>query len=164
MKSYEKILVPYDFSAPSGKALDHAMNIANLSRKEGSSIKVILLHVLQEIHVPPAFDYGMRIPSSLVEVRTTNEYVKEVYHEMKSKSLEMLREKKKFLETEGISIVPQVLIGEPHRQITDFAQSEKVDLIVIGSTGLKGIHTIRALGSVSRKVAEGAKCPVMLVH
>lgn len=163
MRSYEKILVPYDFSAPSEKALDHAMNIAHLSRNEGSSVKVILLHVLQEIHVPPAFDYGMKIPST-PEVRTTKEYVKEVYHEMKSKSLEILREKKKVLETEGISIILQVLIGEPHHQITDFAQSEKVDLIVIGTTGLRGIHTIRALGSVSRKVAEEAKCPVMFVH
>ena len=41
---YKKILIPYDNSEPSNKALDHAVNIAKMS---GGS-EVILLYVIAE--------------------------------------------------------------------------------------------------------------------
>jgi nucleotide-binding universal stress UspA family protein len=57
------------------------------------------------------------------------------------------------------------VIGNPAEDIIDIANNkQKVDLIMIGSTGLKGISKVRVLGSVSRHVCENANCPVMLVH
>jgi nucleotide-binding universal stress UspA family protein len=56
-------------------------------------------------------------------------------------------------------------IGNPAEVIIDIPNNkEKIDLVVMGSTGLKGIYKIRVLGSVSRQVCENANCPVMLVH
>jgi nucleotide-binding universal stress UspA family protein len=161
---YRKILVPYDFSLPSCKALEHSIKIAKLCKKESSSVEIIMLCILEEIQVPPSFDYGMKIISPGVEVKTTKQYLKEVYHDIKTKTLEMLSEKKKVLQTEGISIVTQVSVGKPHQQIIDFAFSKKVDLIVIGASSLRGIQKIRTIGSVSRRVAEEAGCPVMIIH
>jgi nucleotide-binding universal stress UspA family protein len=46
----------------------------------------------------------------------------------------------------------------------EMATEENVDLIVIWTTGLKGVSKIKALGSVARNVSERAKCPVMLVR
>lgn len=48
--------------------------------------------------------------------------------------------------------------------ILKFAEDEKVDLIVIGNIGLGGLSKVKALGSVSRNLAEKAMCPVLIVH
>ncbi len=45
---YKKILVPYDGSKPSERALKHAVNIAKIF-----DAKIILLHVIPEIPMPP---------------------------------------------------------------------------------------------------------------
>jgi nucleotide-binding universal stress UspA family protein len=67
--------------------------------------------------------------------------------------------------SESIQVITQVVIGNPAEVITDVANNkQKVDLIIMGSTGLKGISKIRVLGSVSRQDCENANCPVMLVH
>jgi nucleotide-binding universal stress UspA family protein len=65
----------------------------------------------------------------------------------------------------SVTVIPQVVIGNPAQVIIDIAnKKQKVDLIIMGSTGLKGILKVRVLGSVSRHVCENANCPVMLVH
>ena len=57
-----------------------------------------------------------------------------------------------------------VTIGYPEDKIIEMTTEENVDLIVIGTTGLKGISKIKALGSVARNVSERAICPVLLVR
>jgi len=54
--------------------------------------------------------------------------------------------------------------GEPTEAILDYAIANKVDLIIIGSKGLRGFSKLKALGSVSRTVSELAKCPVMIIR
>jgi nucleotide-binding universal stress UspA family protein len=50
----------------------------------------------------------------------------------------------------------------PIRPVTALAEvSEEVDLLVVGSRGLRGV---RALGSVSERVAHEARCPVLIVR
>lgn len=179
---YAKILVPYDGSEPSNNALTHAVHIvkANISTSisESSSPlpppaadntimttrsipEVMLLYILEQIHAPPSFDYGMKIR----KVKTTEEYLKEVYYNMKTKAMEMLNKKKMEYSNSDISISTNVFIGKrPVDKIIEFASNNKVDLIVMGTRGMSGISRIRALGSVSRGVAERADCPVLLVH
>lgn len=111
---YCKILVPYDGSELSTNALSHAINLAKMvisTNNKNSSLlttdntitttsrssppEVILLYVIEEIHVPPSFDYGMKLESPLDngEIKTTQEYIKEVYYNMKFKAMEMLNKK-----------------------------------------------------------------------
>jgi nucleotide-binding universal stress UspA family protein len=48
------------------------------------------------------------------------------------------------------------------RPVTALAEiSQHVDLVVVGSRGLRGVH---ALGSVSERVAHEARCPVLVVR
>jgi len=54
------------------------------------------------------------------------------------------------------------LIGRAADKIIETAKTQNVDLIVIGSRGLGGIKEI-FLGSVSDRVADEAKCPVLIV-
>lgn len=121
----------------------------------------MLLYILEQIRAPPSFDYGMKIR----KVKTTEEYLKEVYYNMKSKAMEMLNKKKMEYSNSNILISTNVFVGKrPIDKIIEFASNNKVDLIVMGTHRLSGISRIRALGSVSRGVAERADCPVLLVH
>lgn len=169
---YSKILVPYDSSRPSDNALSEATKIAKMSRissKRDSNTQIILLHVIQEIPVPPSlFATGH---SNLVSKKTGDkislrERMKEVYQEMKSDATKMLNEKvDRFHNQERqFDIKTKVSIGYTADKIIEFANEEQVDLIVMGTTGLTGVSKIKALGSVARKVSEMAKCSVMLVH
>ncbi len=157
---YEKILVPYDNSEPSNKALDHAVNIAKMS--EGS--EVILLYVIAEF---PTYHFIERPARSIKtgEKTTVSQYLKEVYELMEESANDVLDKKKEDIKkTTGLEIGTKLLTGHISNSIIDFAAKEKVDLIVIGHVGRSGMSKIRSLGSVSRSVSERAPCPVMIIH
>lgn len=171
---FHKILVPYDSSAASDKALSRAFEIAKMCheseriRKYGGFINITLLHVLQEIPVPHAvIGSPLRVLSQKTgEQITIQEYLREVYKEMKVDAIKMLdRKTREYMSNiEDIKVNPKVTVGLPADKIIEMATEENVDLIVIGTTGLKGVAKIKALGSVARNVSERAKCPVMLVR
>lgn len=52
----------------------------------------------------------------------------------------------------------EIVEGDPHRELVDI--SGETDLIVVGSTGRRGL---RALGSVSERLAHKAHCSVLIV-
>jgi nucleotide-binding universal stress UspA family protein len=122
----------------------------------------------------------MYIGLRIIAGKPLKEFFKEVYEEMSIEASKMLDDAKKRIESAiqtnsensstkpshlSVTIIPQVIIGNPAQVIIDIANNkQKVDLIIMGSTGLKGISKVRVLGSVSRLVCENANCPVMLVH
>jgi nucleotide-binding universal stress UspA family protein len=148
----------------------NAVEIAKMSeeseriRKHGGVIRIILLHVIPEIPVPPMFIGSplRRVSKKTGEQITIREYLKEVYQEMKASAIKMLDQK--IRATENMKVNAKVTIGYPEDKIIEMATEENVDLIVIGTTGLKGISKIKALGSVARNVSERAICPVLLVR
>ena len=157
---YKKILVPYDDSEPSNKALDHAVDIAKMS---GGS-EVILLYVIAEF---PTYHFIERPARSIKtgEKITLSQYLKEVYELMEESANDVLDKKKEEIKkTAGLEVKTKLLTGHISNAIIDFAAKEKVDLIVIGNVGRSGISKIRTLGSVSRSVSERAPCPVMIIH
>jgi nucleotide-binding universal stress UspA family protein len=184
--SYKKILLPYDGSKPSANALQQAIHIVNdlfacrrgttNSMQGEESFEIILLHVVEEIHVRfPNMYIGLRMLAG----KPLKVFFKEVYEEMRNEASKMLEDTKKRLESAikidrdnkskvlslSVTVISQVVIGNPAQVIIDVANNkQKVDLIIMGSTGLRGFSKVRALGSVSRHVCENANCPVMLVH
>lgn len=157
--AFRKILVPHDGSKPSDRALDAAIELARMS--EG--VQIIMLHVTPEIPLPPMFERQIRSRKT-GEVTTTSAYLKELYQDMKSSALKTLAERKHKCEKAGISAETKAVIGYPSDKIIEYANENGIELIVIGTTGLKGLSKFKALGSVARGVSERAKCPVMLVH
>jgi nucleotide-binding universal stress UspA family protein len=71
-------------------------------------------------------------------------------------------EEKKQKYKNSVRIRSAVLVGRPENKIVEFANRQNVDLIAMGSRGLKGISRW-VMGSVSRSVSERAKCTVMIV-
>ncbi len=73
------ILVPYDGSKQSDKALTKALELAELIKKSGTKIEINMLHVVPEIYVPPTlFDRDVNIKLKVTEERLTSQrYLKE---------------------------------------------------------------------------------------
>lgn len=170
---FKKILVPYDGSKPSDRALEQAIELAKLSSKNedtsnDNDVHIILLYVCQEILVPAMIERPMRSPKT-GEVTTVSELIKDLNEEVRTNMSKMLNEKKhKYAVKDDVIIETISLAGEgggpPADKRVDFANNQKVDLIVIGNVGLSGLSKVKALGSVSRSVSERASCPVLIVH
>ena len=62
----------------------------------------------------------------------------------------------------GLMVEAVLKEGRPSATITDFAENEGVDLIVMGSKGIGG-YTGWILGSTSRKVADSCTKPIIIV-
>jgi nucleotide-binding universal stress UspA family protein len=166
--TYNKILVPYDSSKPSETALEHAIQIAKMSSisaaNDITTINIILLHVVQDIPVPATFGAGLFKSNKTGDMITLEQYLKDITLEIKTDVKKMIEENiSKYRDIENVSLQSQVLIGDPSNEIIKFANDEKVDLIIMGTTGLGGFKKF-VFGSVARNVSEKAKCPVMLVR
>ncbi|MDP8942235.1 MAG: universal stress protein [Thermoproteota archaeon] len=155
---YSKILVPYDGSKHAEKALNKAVNLAKLIK--GS--EMIILNVIEEILTPPLV-FPTRIRHYKTgEDTTLSTYFRDLQTDMRYKMINTLEKiKQKYENTVKIRTV--VLVGSAEDKIVGYANRQNVDLIVMGSKGLKGISRL-LMGSVSRHVSEKVKCSVMIVR
>jgi nucleotide-binding universal stress UspA family protein len=48
------------------------------------------------------------------------------------------------------------------KEIIDFSESRKINLIIMGSHGQTGFNRL-VLGSVSNKISQLSKCPVLII-
>ena len=155
---FTKILVPYDGSKYAEKALNSAVFLAKLIK--GSEI--IIINVIDEIITPP-----MVIPTKVRNYKTGEDttlptYIRDLQKDMQYKMMDRLEEiKRKYQNSVRIKIF--VTVGPAEVKIADYANRKNVDLIVMGSKGLKGISRL-IVGSVSRTVSEKVKCTVMIVR
>jgi nucleotide-binding universal stress UspA family protein len=157
---FQKILVPYDGSKFSDKALENAVGLAKMS---GPRTQVVLLHITPHIPIPLTFERPVYYAKTGKSIPLT-QYIQELSKEMKENVSTMMEEVGKKYTDKEIKIENVLLDGNPPEKIIEFANNEKVDLIVIGSVGLSGLSKVKALGSVSRSVSERARCPVLVVH
>jgi nucleotide-binding universal stress UspA family protein len=88
---------------------------------------------------------------------TYSKELKKSSKKMLSEVLENAKKKKR-----NLNILTKLLDGRPAYRIVEEANDGHFDLIVIGNRGLGGI-TGFLLGSVSDRVVDNAKCPVLIV-
>jgi len=69
---------------------------------------------------------------------------------------------KKLITEANINHKVTILHGTPGPEIVKYANGSKVDLVVIGSRGLKRLQEM-VLGSVSHKVIKQVSCPALIV-
>ena len=147
-----KILVPHDGTEMSDKALEKAVELANVFKAE-----LILFHVIEENPVPPSLTLGG-------DTVLINRARKSARKELEKGWDKMVEVKTHEFENDKVNLRGECRYGSAAEQIVRFAKSNKIDMIVMGSRRLKGILKIKALGSVARKVSEIADCPVLIVH
>ena len=63
----------------------------------------------------------------------------------------------------GVAVTTVVKEGEAYEAITNLVQDNKIDLIVMGSHGRKGLQRF-LMGSVTERTIGYATCPVLVVH
>ena len=137
----QKILVPTDFSNNALKALAYA---AELTQKSGATI--FLLHVIE----PTINMVTMQSDSSSEKV------VKERSDEL-NLSLKSLSEV-----YPDSKVIPHLAGGSVISSILEYAEKEKVDLIVMGTKGASGIKKF-FMGSVTAGAIGKTKIPILTV-
>ncbi len=152
-KMLSKILVPYDGSKYSMKALTRATELAHNLDSE-----IILFSVVNVGYVSPPGLLG------IIKSKKEKDAIKRWSKSVKTDTEKMMKNALKKCESKGISASYVISEGEISGKILDFATKKKISLIVIGSHGLHGIGKLKTLGSVSRRVSENAKCPVLIVR
>jgi len=138
------ILVPFDGSVYSVKAFNAALDIA---KKHDAKINV--LTCLEKENLGAWY----------VDKRVN----KQIIRDAKKFAMVFLSKLKKTANSYGVSLSVHVLETKSiSKQIVDFANSKKINLIVIGSHGQTGFNKF-LLGSVSNAVSQSAKCPVLII-
>ena len=146
---WKTILVPHDFSSSANHAAALARDEAKL---HGGTI--LLLHVIDlPTQLPPN---AAILPSETGAPISVKDYAM-------SSAEQHLQELAARLAKDGVQATPFVRVGKPVEQINEFADENKVDLIVMGTPGHTGIRALIA-GSVTEKVVRSAKVPVLTVR
>jgi len=137
----KSILVPFDFSNPSEKALAYAIQFA-----EQFHAGIHLLHVVAPVMYPPDAGFvPIEEPKLLAASKTR---LSALAHEV--------------IPPERLSKI-EVRIGNPYWEISQCARDLPADLIVIATHGYTGFkHVI--MGSTAERVVRHAPCPVLVVR
>ena len=144
---FERILCAYDGSDHAKAAVRSASRIA---KTFGGS-----LYLCHTPHVSnPTIVVGGFV--SQVESPLSDEEIAAAARSVIAQAEEIAREEG--VDILGVSTAP----GDPAEAILDFAEVSDADLIVMGRRGLSALGSL-AIGSVSLKVAHGAKCACMTV-
>lgn len=144
MVQVKKILCAVDFSEASKEVANYAAYLA-----EGLKSEILVLYV-----APSLSQYvGFHVPPSSIE-----SFVKEIVAGADKSMEAFLSEHFK-----GVNARGEVVTGYAAEEILNTAEEEKVDMIVMGTHGRRGIDRI-LFGSVAERVVKNAKCPVVTVR
>jgi nucleotide-binding universal stress UspA family protein len=138
---FKKILVAYDGSPHSQRALTTAVELARLTHAS-----VQLLH---------AYD---KIPAYLGEPN-----FQDMVDRVVIPARELVKNAADQVRTEGFQVTTNALEGPAAEAILNVAETEKFDLIVMGSRGLGQLQGL-LIGSVSDRVIRHAHIPVLIVR
>ncbi len=136
-----RILVPTDFSAPSLKALDYAINFAGSRNAE-----LLLIHVVEPIR------HTRFIPD-----------VSQLLEHHHTEAAEKLAELEKETRRRHRNCRSEVHFGIPYDVIANIARKWKADLIIIATRGHTGLYRLFP-GSVAERVVRIASCPVLTIR
>lgn len=145
MLPVKKILATTDFSEPSRRGVQQAVELA-----EHFGAELILAHA-----TPP-----LRAVSGAATV--AGYYLPKVSEEINTEAAEVAERLREEEIPSSVTSSVHILHGKAAEAITDFAQEEGVDLIVMASRGESGLKELFT-GSVTHRVLGHAPCPVLVV-
>jgi nucleotide-binding universal stress UspA family protein len=136
---YDRILFPTDGSDPATETLAYALQIASAHDAT--------------VHVLNVADTGR---DSVTAIRG------EVVDVLEEEGQQIVEAAAREANDAGVTAVTEVLQGDPHRTIVDYAERAAVDCIVMATHGRRGLHRF-LLGSVTERVINTATVPVVAV-
>ncbi|MCW5751279.1 MAG: universal stress protein [Alphaproteobacteria bacterium] len=147
---FKRILAPIDGSAPAGRAIQAACDLAG---RYGASLT--FLHVVADpgsLSIPPQVEAYARI-----------EHVRASEHEIIEEAARgLLASAEAEAMRKGVKAATLLEFGDPASIISDHVRKDGIDLLIMGRRGLSRIGGL-LLGSVSSKVAQLADCTCVTV-
>lgn len=141
---YSRILIAYDGSDLSKKALDIALEFA----QKDTHVQVGVVSVSNAPSLASMGSYGI--------------YSHEMIKESREGTRRMMDDIREKLDEMPNKTRVDVLEGSPGKMIVEFAKKNDFDLILMGSRGLSNLKEV-FLGSVSHFVVQRAHCPVFVI-
>ncbi|MDI6812266.1 MAG: universal stress protein [Desulfitobacteriaceae bacterium] len=135
-----RILVGLDGSESSKKAFRAAVE---LGRKLSASVTTLTV-----VHLPDFSPGG----GEVAELDQAQAYYEPVLQKTRS-----------YASSLGSDIQTVILSGHPTEQLLEYAEQNKMDLIVIGTRGLGGFKRL-LMGSVAQKVVSYSTIPVLVIR
>ncbi|MCP4614452.1 MAG: universal stress protein [Planctomycetes bacterium] len=151
LRAFQKILVPLDGSSLAEGVIPY---VEHLARALGS--QVFPIRIVDRLKSPPVpvADYAAGL--------ALKEYEKDLADMMIKEAATYLTEKESELQNKGIDASSSVLMGKPHKFITEYAR-ENAGLIALTTHGHTGDRK-GAYGSITSKILETSSQPVLLVR
>jgi nucleotide-binding universal stress UspA family protein len=147
---FSKVLVAYDGSDPSKRALDHAAKMAAMFEGE-----LVILTVVPKVSVPVYSN--AELGAQAMDIASLQERMHENYNQSMKKAEEEIKGLYPHLHIETV-----LKEGRPSSTIVPEAERLGVSLIVMGSRGLGGISGW-ILGSTSRQVVDQCTKAILIV-
>lgn len=144
------ILFPTDFSNAATRAFVYALRLANKLEA-----RIVTLHVFEK----PDMSGFTHIPKTLEEFYNTIDLYEFENYRDAVPALDTIQEEQNL---SGLEVVHTLHEGDTVETIMERAKAEAADLIVMGTTGARGLKEI-ILGSVAGEVLENAACPVLAI-
>lgn len=148
-----KLLVAVDGSEEANEALAYATDIA-----DATNAPITVAYAVD----PAIYDLGGEDPvSSLSDA--DRRLIMENVADTEDRGLEILEDAAAFAAELGQEVETELLYGDPVVAITDFAESEGFDTIVVGHRG-RSERAERLLGSVAKGIVERTTVTVTVVR
>ena len=141
----KNILVPCDFSKPAVNALKFALDVANRSKG--------VIHLLNVIELPAIHD-----PIIMPVVSLEKDFMKDLKENITGQ-FEKLLSKQKIL---AATVKTDILFGSPATMIQDYSRKKKIDMIIMGSQGARGLKEY-FIGSNAEKIVRNSTIPVLVL-
>lgn len=140
------VLVPYDESDGSERALEHTL-------EQYPDATVTLLHVVDLVDAGYASPVDGTVPG----------FWEDWFENEKASSERLLEEGRERATEAGVDVRTETVVGRPTRAINEYVAEHDVDHVVMGSHGRSGVTRV-LLGSVAEGVVRRAPVPVTVVR
>jgi len=137
---YTKILVAFDGSEGSRKALKRAVKLASCFDAELHSVSV-------EVDLP-------QYVATVGEFEEVKRQKDDFFEQLNNEAIALAK-------AEGVNLTPHVLAGHAVDRIVDFCRDGGFDLLVVGFSGHSRIYE-RIWGGTSRNLARFSPCAVLI--
>jgi nucleotide-binding universal stress UspA family protein len=143
MNDIKKILVPIDYSKPSLKAVNYALELA-----ESIHAEVIIHHAI--------------FPFMITEDYFEYSIVENSINAKKEKLQKFIKNLSKKKNSNDIKISYSCHIGLPCQSILEVTKNQKIDLIILGTGGTKDFNQV-IIGSKTANIISNSTVPVFLL-
>jgi nucleotide-binding universal stress UspA family protein len=141
----KKILIPVDFSENSSKIIQYGVFMAKQFEAE-----ISVVFVAQTFH-----DYSEFFEPHMPIIQFEEDLVTSAHERMDLFLAENM--------DAAVTFDSKIMVGDVAEEILDLVDSLKIDMIVMGTHGYKGLDKI-LFGSVAEKIVKMASCPVLTVN